>query len=109
MLQQAPPPPPIPRQVHSPQTAADAEKCILQFSTAMYFCMEGSDKEMDIDIVRMGCAENECSCWFSTKDATAFSGQHYEEHQEMLVFNKGEIIKTVCVKLVDDDAWNTTL
>eukprot|EP00746_Dinoflagellata_sp_MGD_P075499 gnl/MRDRNA2_/MRDRNA2_30376_c0_seq1.p1 gnl/MRDRNA2_/MRDRNA2_30376_c0~~gnl/MRDRNA2_/MRDRNA2_30376_c0_seq1.p1 ORF type:complete len:947 (-),score=171.62 gnl/MRDRNA2_/MRDRNA2_30376_c0_seq1:25-2814(-) len=114
-LPAAPPPPPPRQGLHNPTklqlapTPADAQTCIVQFSTAMYFCKEGMDTEMAIDVIRMGCVEHECSCVFATKDATAFDGKHYEKHEETLFFKRGENMKTVYVKLIDDDAWNTTL
>merc|ERR1719498_1637683 len=41
----------------TPEIPKDVPNCLLQFSTAVYFAKEGEDKEISLDVMRLGSDE----------------------------------------------------
>lgn len=82
-------------------------KDILQFSCAIYFVEEG-EGAMEIDIMRLGSFQGNCSCEWYTEDSSAVAGEHYVAASGVIEFATGEMLKTIKVDLIDDDYWNTS-
>eukprot|EP00746_Dinoflagellata_sp_MGD_P146570 gnl/MRDRNA2_/MRDRNA2_79025_c0_seq4.p1 gnl/MRDRNA2_/MRDRNA2_79025_c0~~gnl/MRDRNA2_/MRDRNA2_79025_c0_seq4.p1 ORF type:complete len:1886 (+),score=324.25 gnl/MRDRNA2_/MRDRNA2_79025_c0_seq4:134-5791(+) len=81
---------------------------IVQFSTAFYYCQE-SDEEMVIDIMRLGDLQKTCSVKYETRDSSAKAGKKYVKASGLLVFEPGEMMKDIRVKILTDDSWDATL
>lgn len=92
------------------ESAEDEQhECILQFSAPSYFCTEGEDVEMIVDVMRLGDDTHPCSCFYETHDSSAKAGEKYLHTSGTLQFGTGESLKSINIPLLDDDSWNATL
>eukprot|EP00440_Ansanella_granifera_P068259 gb/GFBE01074050.1/.p1 GENE.gb/GFBE01074050.1/~~gb/GFBE01074050.1/.p1 ORF type:complete len:841 (+),score=180.18 gb/GFBE01074050.1/:1-2523(+) len=81
---------------------------VIQFTCATYFCQE-DERDMQIDIVRFGDCSGSALCDYTTRDASAKAGAHYEAQAGRLTFEPGETLKSIKVKIFDDDSFSSAL
>jgi len=91
-----------------PPSSFDRNASVIQFSAAMYLCTE-ADGRLQVHVLRLGDSTQRARVYFSTKDASAKAGVKYEARSEMLVFEPGDIKKTVSITLLQDERWDATL
>lgn len=87
----------------------DMPTAILQFSTSVYYAKEGEDKEMSLDVMRLGADDQEISCHFRTVDGDGKAGSRYIHVEGDLVFKPGEIMKQIQVPIIESRAWSSSL
>lgn len=78
----------------------------VQFSAPMYYVDETEGVAL-IDLIRVGTLKGHVSVGYSTKEGTAKVGEHYYETKGRVTFAPGEHTKTIEVKLVDNEVWNS--
>mmetsp|Transcript_148231 Transcript_148231/g.476102 ORF Transcript_148231/g.476102 Transcript_148231/m.476102 type:complete len:189 (-) Transcript_148231:930-1496(-) len=67
---------------------------------------EGS---VTIDVVRFGSLDGSCSVRYKALNASAHAGVTYEASEGELVFEPGDITKTVDIALLTGSGWSATL
>eukprot|EP00746_Dinoflagellata_sp_MGD_P005561 gnl/MRDRNA2_/MRDRNA2_110787_c0_seq1.p1 gnl/MRDRNA2_/MRDRNA2_110787_c0~~gnl/MRDRNA2_/MRDRNA2_110787_c0_seq1.p1 ORF type:complete len:929 (-),score=162.28 gnl/MRDRNA2_/MRDRNA2_110787_c0_seq1:115-2901(-) len=82
---------------------------IMQFTTSTFFCTEGEDKDMVIDVMRIGEESTTVSCQYHTEDLSAKAGHKYEATSGEIQFLPGEYHKSIKIPILDDDNWDSTL
>lgn len=87
----------------------DMPKCILQFSTPVYYAKEGEDEEMVLDVMRLGSDAERVTCKFETRDGDGKAGLRYAAVSGDLVFEPGEIMKQIMVPIIESRAWSSSL
>eukprot|EP00419_Tripos_fusus_P032504 CAMPEP_0172786926 /NCGR_PEP_ID=MMETSP1074-20121228/206196_1 /TAXON_ID=2916 /ORGANISM="Ceratium fusus, Strain PA161109" /LENGTH=568 /DNA_ID=CAMNT_0013623945 /DNA_START=23 /DNA_END=1725 /DNA_ORIENTATION=+ len=81
---------------------------IVQFDSAVYY-VEENEENLTVDVVRLGLCEDTVEVSYSSEDDSAVAGRRYQAVSGRIVFNPGEICKSVCIPLISSDDWNTTL
>eukprot|EP00746_Dinoflagellata_sp_MGD_P010639 gnl/MRDRNA2_/MRDRNA2_122023_c0_seq1.p1 gnl/MRDRNA2_/MRDRNA2_122023_c0~~gnl/MRDRNA2_/MRDRNA2_122023_c0_seq1.p1 ORF type:complete len:845 (+),score=125.16 gnl/MRDRNA2_/MRDRNA2_122023_c0_seq1:82-2616(+) len=94
---------------HNAGDNSDDQLGILQFSCALYYVKEGAEKELLIDVTRLGDASLPCSCSYKTIDGSAKAGKRYVACQGELSFKKGESMQQIAIPIIEDDQWDATL
>jgi hypothetical protein len=84
------------------------EKCVIQFSTAVFYCEE-SEGNFFVDVIRIGPSDTRVSVQYFTENGAAVSGINYVETRGVLTFEPGEIINTIVVPVKPSTIWNPTL
>eukprot|EP00746_Dinoflagellata_sp_MGD_P033846 gnl/MRDRNA2_/MRDRNA2_180844_c0_seq1.p1 gnl/MRDRNA2_/MRDRNA2_180844_c0~~gnl/MRDRNA2_/MRDRNA2_180844_c0_seq1.p1 ORF type:complete len:229 (+),score=45.81 gnl/MRDRNA2_/MRDRNA2_180844_c0_seq1:26-688(+) len=82
---------------------------IVQFSTAIYFAKENEDKEMSIDVMRLGCDKEAVQFSYQTKDSSAKAGDRYVKVSGELEIPAGESMVQIKVPIISNPAWAGTL
>lgn len=82
---------------------------ILQFSTALYYIKEGAEKELSIDVMRLGDASLTASCSYKTIDGSAKAGVRYAACKGELVFKEGETMQQINIPIIENNQWDATL
>ena len=67
------------------------------------------DRKVDIRILRSRGCKGTIKCNYYTRDGSAHAPHDYEEKTGTLVFEQGEIEKTVTIGIVDDDEYEPQL
>jgi len=81
---------------------------ILQFTSQLYF-VDGDEPIATIDVMRLGSQSGRVSCRFQTEDMTGKAGERYESTDTKVVFEAGELQKSIPIPLVPSDRWAVTL
>ena len=84
------------------------QKCVLQFSTAVYYCEE-SEGAFQVDVVRIGPATHTVYVHYTTENGSALTGQNYVETSGTLVFAPGVVMRTATVPVRASEMWSPTL
>lgn len=92
-----------------PDANVDPGAPILQFSTECYYVKEGEEKEMIIDVIRLGNDSVRSSCTYSTRDSSAKAGVKYKSCSGELTFEVGESMKQITIPILSAQEWNATL
>jgi solute carrier family 8 (sodium/calcium exchanger) len=72
--------------------------------SATYDILESAG-HVNVAVVRTGDHSKRCSCEYATKGGTATPGADYEETEGTLVFDPGQTVKYIEVKIVDNDEF----
>eukprot|EP00747_Dinoflagellata_sp_TGD_P080316 gnl/TRDRNA2_/TRDRNA2_160841_c0_seq1.p1 gnl/TRDRNA2_/TRDRNA2_160841_c0~~gnl/TRDRNA2_/TRDRNA2_160841_c0_seq1.p1 ORF type:complete len:902 (+),score=160.81 gnl/TRDRNA2_/TRDRNA2_160841_c0_seq1:85-2790(+) len=86
----------------------DLTDTVLQFSTTIYHCSE-DEKEVKVDVTRLGHAEFTSVVDFYTEDGSAQAGRRYVATTGSLVFRPNETVQPVRVLILEDRKWDATL
>lgn len=86
----------------------DKVPTILQFGSSVYFADENKGIA-EIDIVRLGDTSGTTTVKYATMDASAVAGIKYEGQEGVLEYKPQELSKTVVIRLLTDDLWDTTV
>eukprot|EP00937_MAST-01D_sp_MAST-1D-sp2_P000111 g111.t1 len=74
------------------------------FALPEYACTENQGS-VTLKVVRQHGTENAVEVSYATSDGTATAGQDYAAASGTLVFNAGEVTKTILITLLDDAAY----
>jgi len=77
---------------------------ILQFSCGKYFCLEG-EPTVKITAIRVGSIEERSSVKYRTTEKSAIKDVNYHHAEGTIVWERGDVSKTVEVGLIDDNHW----
>eukprot|EP00419_Tripos_fusus_P060941 CAMPEP_0172922070 /NCGR_PEP_ID=MMETSP1075-20121228/207128_1 /TAXON_ID=2916 /ORGANISM="Ceratium fusus, Strain PA161109" /LENGTH=113 /DNA_ID=CAMNT_0013782327 /DNA_START=286 /DNA_END=624 /DNA_ORIENTATION=- len=91
-----------------PPADNDVEVDILQFDSAVYY-VEESEQALALDVVRLGEFKDRIQVSYYTEDGSGIAGVRYEAASGTLIFEPGELVKTIKVPIIDTDDWATTL
>lgn len=80
---------------------------LVQFDSAIYYVDEDSG-ELMVDVNRVGMQQGTCRVDYATVDGSAKAGRRYEEVKGTLEFQEGELVKTIAVRVLDNDYWSAT-
>jgi len=94
---------------HLPGGGARGTGETLQFCSAIYYALEGTDTEVEVDVIRFGCMDGYVEASYYTEDASAVAGRKYEAQRGVVTLGPGESITTLRFGILDDDLWNSTL
>jgi ABC-type multidrug transport system fused ATPase/permease subunit len=81
---------------------------IVQFSNMFFYVVEGSGK-VALTAMRIGAMETLCSVEFETEDNSAKAGQKYKRTRGRIEFLPGEELKSIEIKILEDDSFDTNL
>eukprot|EP00930_Biecheleria_cincta_P056713 TRINITY_DN42788_c0_g1_i1.p1 TRINITY_DN42788_c0_g1~~TRINITY_DN42788_c0_g1_i1.p1 ORF type:complete len:891 (+),score=99.72 TRINITY_DN42788_c0_g1_i1:203-2674(+) len=81
---------------------------VLQFASSHYYVDE-SEGELILDVMRIGNQTARSEIYYYTEDSTGKAGVNYESTQGKVVFEPGEIEKSVVVPLCENSRWDTNL
>ncbi|CAE8585907.1 unnamed protein product [Polarella glacialis] len=81
---------------------------ILQFTAPIYF-VEEREGEVVIDIMRLGSMRGAVSVRWKTVDGSGKAGSRYSAASGKVLFQDGELMKSINVKVVDSELWAATL
>lgn len=90
------------------EAVADAVKPIVMFSEGCLGVDEGTPK-MSIDIYRVGNTRLRSEVHFATQDNSAVAGTIYKKTEGTVIFEPGELQKTIEVGMIQNTTWDTTL
>lgn len=62
-----------------------------------------------IDVMRFGNLQSRSTVNFRTRDWSALDGSQYEASAGQLIFDPGESVKEIRIRILSDDVWHTTL
>lgn len=82
---------------------------VVQFSSAIYIAVEGTDHDIEIDVIRFGNMDGQVSVGFTTENGTAKAGVKFRKTSGTVTFGPGQAIQTIRVGIIDDNSWNTAL
>jgi len=85
-------------------SSLDMSKTYIAFESTVYSVFEDKG-HVDVVVVRKGNTASNVSCRFNTVDGEAVHGSDFEFTTGVLTFKKGELKKTIRVKLVDDNDY----
>ena len=80
---------------------------MVQFGCPLFFATE-DERHMSIDVVRLGTHHGRSRVTFRTEDASAKDGQHYHGAKGEVVFESGENMKQIQIKMISSDMWIAT-
>jgi hypothetical protein len=100
--------PKSPHDENDPPPESEVEVDILQFDSAVYY-VEEEEKQLTLDVVRLGEFKERIQVSFYTEDGSGKAGVRYGSASGTLIFEPGELSKSITVPIIDSDDWNTTL
>jgi len=80
---------------------------IIQFNSSMYHVKEGQDKEIRLEVMRIGQVSESASVQYETEDGTAKAGKKYVACSGKLDFLPGQALNHFSVPIIDDPDWGT--
>lgn len=81
---------------------------MLQFTSEIFFAEE-EEEEVLIDIMRLGSMEGRVSCSYCTEDGSGKAGSRYQASSGEVVFEEGELNKTIRIRIINSEDWAATL
>lgn len=80
---------------------------VVQFMSPIMYA-DRDDGVLVVEIMRIGTFKGRCSVMFCTEDGTATDGDDYEATSSEVVFEEGEDMKAVEVKIISKSSFETT-
>lgn len=81
---------------------------VFQFSTGLYFA-EDDEGVVEVDILRIGSTHARAWVEYVTESGSASAGVQFESAKGTVVFNVGEYIKSISVRLHRSEVWQAPL
>mmetsp|Transcript_13112 Transcript_13112/g.29826 ORF Transcript_13112/g.29826 Transcript_13112/m.29826 type:complete len:826 (-) Transcript_13112:54-2531(-) len=80
---------------------------VIQFNSSMYHVKEGQDREIKLEVMRIGQVSQSASVRYVTEDSTAKAGLKYVHTEGTLEFLPGQALNHFSVPIIDDPDWGT--
>lgn len=80
---------------------------IVQFTAPIYY-LDEADGKITVDVMRIGSFTDRISVNYHTQDGSAAAGSKYESVEGVLVFEKGEFLKSIPLVVVQDTYFSGT-
>lgn len=87
---------------------SNAQLDVVQFSNMFFYVNEG-DGKANVSAMRIGNLQTPCSVQFHTEDNSAKAGHKYKKTEGKIDFLPGEEMKSVEIKIIQDDSFDTNL
>jgi len=81
---------------------------LVQFRGGVFHAQE-SEGSATVSVMRVGACQVRSTVKWRTDDGSALAGVKYVAAQGELIFEKGESSKTIVIKVIDDNKWDSTL
>lgn len=94
--------------MHTLGTGALLGDPIVQFSSPVFYAVEGVDSRMLLDVLRIGNQEGTSEVSYETRDESALQGRSYVATSGRLVFAPGVTLLQIEIPIIDNSLWDTT-
>jgi len=81
---------------------------IVQYACPIFF-VENAEGSLKVDVMRLGKMEARVSCMWHTRDGSATAGREYCPNSGEIIFEDGQTLVSIEVKLVKERGWAATL